>query len=115
MLRKAGAALNNFARKVDDDYSEAIMNMYLGPKGNERSYADNPVLGTAAAVLGTFGGGTPASHMRGNSFEKGAAISSLLARYAAPGVGITLAGKGLYDISQNMMGGEQTSGTVMPQ
>ncbi len=40
--------------------------------------------------------------------------SNMASRYAMPIGGLTAAGVGLYDVTTSMMGGEQTSGTVMP-
>ena len=109
-VRKAGDKL----RSVDDNYSKAIVDMYIGKEGDERSYADNPLLGTAAGVASVFAGGTPLSGMSGSSLEKGAAITSALAKYGAPLAGVGLATKGAYDMAVALGSGEQTPGTVMP-
>ena len=40
--------------------------------------------------------------------------ANVASRYALPAGGVTLAGKGLYDLTQMMMD-QQTSGTLEPQ
>ena len=88
-LRKAG----DFLRKKDNEYSEGIVNMYMGPKENPRSYTDNPVLGAASGIAATFAGGTPLK-------DGGvAAYTSAAAKYVAPVAGVTLAGKGILDLT----------------
>ena len=44
----------------------------------------------------------------------GLLATNVASRYALPAAGVTLAGKGLYDLTQMMMG-QQTSGTIDPQ
>ena len=48
------------------------------------------------------------------AFTAGVMGANIASRYGLPAGGLTLAGKGMYDIIQNSIGGEQTSGTVMP-
>ena len=89
-LRKAG----NKLREMDDAYSGKIVDMYMGTKEKPREYTDNPVLGTAAGMGAIFGGGTPLK-------DGGvAAYTSAAAKYVAPIAGVTLAGKGIYDLTQ---------------
>lgn len=94
-IRKAGA----FLSKMDNAYSDKITDMYMGTASNPRSYTENPVLGTAAGLASIYGGGTPLS-MRGSNEATGSAYTSAAARYGAPLAGVTLAGKGIYDLAQ---------------
>ena len=97
-LRKAGQAINRF----DEGYSQKIVDMYMGPEDKPRSYADNPVLGTAAGIGAIFGGGTPVNRVDiiGDRddirlMEDVAAVSSALAKYGAPLAGAGLALEGI--------------------
>ena len=107
MLRKAGDKL----RSVDDAYAEKVANMYL-PDGLPRDIG-----GPQAAARGigaAFLGGVPVSSFGDNAATNAAVITGALSRYAAPAAGITLAGKGIYDMAVALGSGEQTPGTVMP-
>ena len=99
-LRKAGEALSNFFTKVDDAYSAKIVDMYMGPKDNPRSYTDNPMLGAAAGMAAAFGGGMPLSKIKEMQHRENkiAAATGAVAKYGAPAVGIGMAVKGAADI-----------------
>ena len=97
-LRKAGDLLN----RLDQGYSQKIVDMYMGPEDKPRSYTDNPVLGTAAGIGAIFGGGTPMKRMditgdndRRSLMENSAAVSSAVAKYGAPLAGAGLALQGI--------------------
>lgn len=105
-VRKAGDRL----RQMDNAYASRITDMYMGSAENPRSYAENPVLGTAAGLASIYGGGTPLS-MRGSNEASGSAYVSAAARYGAPIAGVTLAGKGIYDLSQ--LGQEEEDDKLM--
>ena len=94
-VRKAG----DYLRQMDDMYSGKIIDAYMGTADNPRSYTENPVLGTAAGLASIYAGGTPLS-MRGNNEAAGSAYTSAIAKYGSPLAGVTLAGKGIYDLSQ---------------
>lgn len=94
-FRKAGQKL----REIDDAYSRKIVDMYVGPEGNSREYMQNPVLGAAAGIASVFAGGTPVSALKkGSNVEKGAALSSAAAKYAAPAAATGLAAYGVADV-----------------
>lgn len=94
-FRKAGQKL----REIDDAYSKSIVDMYVGPEGSTREYMSNPVAGTVAGIASVFAGGTPLSQLKtGSSVEKGAALSSAAAKYAAPAAAAGLAAYGVADI-----------------
>ena len=100
-LRKAGDLLN----KLDQGYSQKIVDMYMGPEDKPRSYTDNPVLGTAAGIGAIFGGGTPicctgitGENGRRSVMEQSAAISSAVAKYGAPLAGAGLALQGISEV-----------------
>lgn len=104
-LRKAGEALANLDRR----YADAIMDRYADPND------PNPDL--IKGLIGMYAGGMPISlgytPSPGNAGPvRNAQISSAIARYAMPAAGVTLAGKGLYDIALALS--QQTDGTVSP-
>ena len=88
-LRKAGSKF----LELDDAYSGMVVDMYMGSKKNPRDYVDNPLLGASAGMGAVFGGGTP---LRDNNV---AAYTSAAAKYVAPVGGVTLAGKGILDLT----------------
>ncbi len=97
-IRKAGEAL----RKFDDKYADAL-------------YVDN---GTELFQMGhvmSLGDIARQSPFPGNKAANAALTAANFAsRYALPAGAVTLAGKGLYDITQMIMP-QQTSESVMPQ
>ena len=94
-LRKAGRALSNF----DDKYADAAWN------------EDVPELFQVGHVV-SLGMPGPTGHNVGDAAIKAANFAS---RYALPAGGVTLAGKGLYDLTgMFIQENEQTSGTLMP-
>lgn len=105
-VRKAGDFLN----KMDAAYSNKIIDMYMGTADNPRSYTENPLLGTAAGLASIYGGGTTMA-MRGNNDVPGSAYTSAAAKYVAPLAGVTLAGKGIYDLAQ--LGQEEENDKIM--
>ena len=104
-IRKAGVAL----ARMDDAYSNKIVDLLMGPKENPRRFTENPVLGTGAGIGAIFGGGTSVRQgMKGDNATKGAAISSAAVRYGAPGLALGLAGQAAIDLGSN----QQSSGTL---
>ena len=104
-LRRAGEALANFDRA----YAYKIMDRYVDPND------PNPDL--VRELIGAHAGGVPIAlgytPSPGNIGPmRNAQISSAIARYGMPAAGITLAGKGLYDIALGLS--QQTEGTVSP-
>ena len=94
-LRKAG----KFATKADEGFSSGIVNMYMGTDENPRSYADNPMLGTAAGLAAIYLGGTPMSARGKKEAAPGAAYTSAAAKYGATTAGVTAAGMALIDLT----------------
>ena len=111
-LRMAGKKLQD----IDDKYSDKIAAMYEG--ANE-----------GVAFLGTaIGGGMPS--FRGPAISEGgnSALEKTLAyalpaintvpKYVLPAVGVTLAGKALFDmgvmIGDTVAANQQTDGTIRP-
>ena len=92
----------NKLREIDDAYSKRIMNMYMGKEGSERQV--HPLLDAALAAAGTYMGGTAYSQMDDHPAYKVSAHTSGVAKYAAPVVGVTLAGKALMDLTSSMSG-----------
>lgn len=99
-LRKAGDLLN----RLDEGYSQKIVDMYMGPEDKPRSYTDNPVLGTAAGIGSVFGGGTPLRRADDQlddrdiqTMQNVAAVTSAVAKYGAPLAGAGLALQGISD------------------
>lgn len=99
-LRKAGKALQKF----DQAYSDKIVEMYAGPKDKERGYMEHPVFGTLAGMGAAYGGGTPMSDRGGLETAPGAAYTSAAAKYAAPVVGVTMAGMAVLDLTARFGG-----------
>lgn len=99
-LRKAMDALKNF----DDAYSEKIVNMYMGDGS-----VDNPLQSAAAGLASIYLGGTPYSKMNDHPAYKVSAHTSGAAKYVAPVVGVTLAGKGIMDLTEQF---QQTDSTL---
>ena len=113
-LRKAGEAISNTAKNIDEGYSKKIVDMYMGPEDNPRRYTENPLLGSLAGAGAVFGGGTPMSSYGNSPSESIAAVTGAAARYAVPAAGLAAAGKALLDLTVLMDPNEQTSGTLMP-
>ena len=96
-LRKAGAAIRSF----DDAYSEKIRGMYDNA---------NPAVQAAGYMVG---GGHPslrraepegAEGIVGKALEYGIPAVNAVPKYVLPAAGVTLAGQGLYDLT-NQFGG----------
>ena len=110
-LRKAGDAVGRFAkgqveelgrdiRKFDDAYAAKVGDL-----------TDNPFVKMTSGFPVTY---APAGTMQEKAVGYGILGANAAARYALPAGGVTLAGKGLYDLTQMMMG-QQTSGTIDPE
>lgn len=95
-LRKAGQSVRNF----DDAYAA---------KAAEAT--DNPFVKMTSGFPVTY---APAGSMKEQAVGYGILAANAAARYALPAGGVTLAGKGLYDLTQLMMD-QQSSGTIEPQ
>ena len=107
-LRKAG----HFLQKVDDAYSARIADMYAGA---------NPGVQAAAYVAG----GAHPSFRRGEVEGEGIAARAMeyaipaanaVPKYVLPTVGVTLAGKALFDMGMALGAAakQQTEGTLEP-
>ena len=78
--RRAGEIL----RSVDNKYADAVVDMFMGKKGQERTYGGNPAVQAAAGTAATYLGGTPLSARGLEGTAPGAAYTSAAARYGAP-------------------------------
>ena len=105
-LRKAGRKLE----ELDHAYAEKITDMYTG--GGKR-YGQ---FESGARMFGAaFLGGVPISkrYLRGEEGAPNAVIAlNAAVRYGAPAIGITLAGKGIMDLTAAY--NQQTAGTLEP-
>ena len=125
-LRKAGTMLREF----DDSYAQKIQDMYI-PSDVAELREKHPVDVTIRAGLQAVLGGQPARDMKlglkpefennraaqavERSLSLGVPAISTAVRYGAPVAGVTLAGKGLIDLTgMFIQENEQTSGTIMP-
>ena len=90
-------------REFDDDYSRRIVEMWNGKDGS-RVAKDNPLLSATQAIGSTFLGGTPYSMVDEDPVYKYSVHTSGAAKYVAPVVGVTLAGKALLDLTEGMRG-----------
>ena len=109
-LRKAGDAVGRFAKGQVEELGRDIRKF-------DDAYAAKVAEGAHPLVQMTSG--FPITYApEGTAAEKAAAYGMLgvnaAARYALPAGGVTLAGKGLYDLTQTMMS-QQTSGTIDPE
>ena len=95
-LRKAGGAIRSF----DDAYAAKAAEV-----------TDNPFVKMTSGFPVTY---APEGTMKEKAVGYGILGANAAARYALPAGGVTLAGKGLYDLTQMMMD-QQTSGTLEPQ
>ena len=125
-LRKAGTMLREF----DDSYAKKVQEMYI-PSDVAELREKHPVDVSIRAGLQAVLGGQAARDMKlglkpgfeDNIFAQGAeralslgvpAISTAV-RYGAPVAGVTLAGKGIIDLTGMLIqDNEQTGGTLMP-
>ena len=122
LQRKAGDALKGLGKRVrqfDDAYSKKIGNMYepllVDKQGNAKV---NSLVGMTIAMASQLGGGAPSSRPLGATRTEGlkgiygaldagltAATNygvpavSAMSKYGAPALGVTLAGKGIIDLT----------------
>jgi len=78
--------------------------MYMGDGD-----VQNPLQSAAAGLASIYLGGTPYSKMNDHPAYKVSAHTSGAAKYAAPIVGVTLAGKGIMDLTEQF---QQTDSTL---
>ncbi len=106
-LRKAGDAVGQFLGDMDQNYANAAY---------RESIPDNLQRGHALAIreIGPSVDMGDELHWKvlGGLAQGGLTAANVASRYALPLGGVTLAGKGLYDLTAGM--NEQTSGTLMP-
>ena len=94
-LRTAGASLREFDNAYAARVSDGAHPLVQMTSGFPITYAPAGTAAEKAAAYGMLG-------------------VNAAARYALPAGGVTLAGKGLYDLTQMMMN-QQSSGTIDPQ
>ena len=97
-LRKAGEAIRDF----DYAYAQKVMN------------SDAPVVVKVTSGVPLFHSFEGIHNATEQAAATGLKAASAASRYALPAGGVALAGKGLYDLTQMMMG-QQTSGTISPE
>ena len=97
-LRKAGTTL----RDLDYAYAQKVMN------------SDAPVMVKVTSGVPLFHSFEGIHNATEQAAATGLKAASAASRYALPAGGVTLAGKGLYDLTQMMMG-QQTTGTISPE
>lgn len=94
-LRKAGSSLREFDDAYAAKVAEGAHPLVQMTSGFPITYAPSGTAAEKAAAYGMLG-------------------VNAAARYALPAGGVTLAGKGLYDLTQMMMN-QQSSGTISPE
>ena len=111
-IRMAGKALRDF----DQAYVDKILSNRSADMPKSQAAFQDLTTGIPLANVYKYPneGETFIERAGTEAFTAGVMSANIASRYGLPAGGITLAGKGLYDISQNLLGGEQTSGTVMP-
>ena len=118
-LRKAGEGIRNF----DDAYSQKLYDTIDGI--SESRFKDRDPNAVENAIYGAVHlGSSPVTYLgdksAGPGYEDRNMAQRLVepvagtAKYVLPAVGITAAGKGLYDLSQMLSDDQQTSGTIAP-
>ena len=111
LLRKAG--------ELDERYAKAIDNRFGYSKGKGGVVGGLAGLTSAVPIKDVFNrpGNNPEGvkeHLINAAMEGGVAGANIAARYALPAGGVTLAGVALYDMTQQLMGNQQSTGAVMP-
>jgi len=102
LLRKAGQGLSN----LDTQYANALINDRI-PDPMDR--------GHTMAISEAMKSGYEGNAVLSGLIKGGLVTSNVAARYALPLGGMTLAGKGLMDLTGMFVGeNEQTSSTIMP-
>ena len=78
--RRAGEIL----RSVDNKYADAVVDMFMGKKGQERTFGGNPAVQATAGMGAIYLGGTPWEARGSLNTAPGSAYTSAAARYGAP-------------------------------
>jgi len=105
MLRKAGQSIVDF----DKRYAQRV-ERDMG--GVEKSPLRVMLGGTELSAPAAATGDTPMEKLIAQGLLAGTYASNVGYRYGLPAAGVTLAGKGLYDLTQGM--NQQTEGTLNP-
>jgi hypothetical protein len=126
-LRKAGDAVGQFFVDRDREYATRVVDDSQGMLAMTQLLGGSPIAPVNVATAKELaeigartepGGGPigmgPIRRHQAVEYGLGAGIlaTNLGYRYGLPAAGVTLAGKGLYDLTAGM--NEQTSGTLMP-
>ena len=122
-FRKAGDKLQGVGEAIqrfDQGYSDKINAMYKGAPGQVRGAAalvggGSPAF-KKASVQRPYGPETVMDRTQRQVVEYGVPVANAAVKYGLPAAGVTLAGKGLIDIStalaQPGMNDQQTEGTM---
>ena len=105
LLRKAGQGIIDFDRR----YAERV-ERDMG--GVNKSPIRVMLGGTPLSAESEFTGDTRLERIIAGGALAGAYATNAAYRYGLPAAGVTLAGKGLYDLTQGM--NQQTEGTLNP-
>ena len=108
LLRKAGQSMMDFDRRYADRAAKD-MNAYATPMGGVRGMLGGNAL---ADIAQGFEADTLKEKMMGYGMQAGMMATNAGYRYGLPAAGITLAGKGLYDLTMGL--NQQTEGTLPP-
>ena len=114
-LRKAGSAFGNF----DEKYANAVFDGTGGDNAMKTFFGNVGMTARAAPIKeldrffptseyearGGYGPRDAASQRVGQSMDAGLIAANIASRYLLPAGGITLAGKGLYDLTIGFGGG----------
>ena len=110
-IRMAGQRIFEAARKFDDKYSLAINRMYERTN-NPAAWAmgamiggGHPSLRKGAMTAGDFGEyGEPHRQIAANMMNYALPAVAAVPKYVLPATGVTLAGKGIYDLATGNVG-----------
>lgn len=109
-IRMAGQRIFEAARKFDDDYSARINRMYENQNPGVRVAAamlggGHPTLRKGAFTAGELGGyGQPAKELGAEVLNYALPAMAAVPKYVLPATGVTLAGKGIYDLATGNVG-----------
>ena len=109
-IRMAGQKIFEAARRFDDGYSARINRMYENQNPAVRVTAamlggGHPTLRKGAFSPGDLGGyAEPAKKLGATMLNYGLPAVAAVPKYVLPATGVTLAGKGIYDLATGNVG-----------
>ena len=105
-------------RHIDDAYSAKIANMYAGqhPLVQAGAYMGggaHPSFRKSEIAQGVYGPETLPQRYSREAMQYAIPIANAVPKYVLPAAGVTLAGKALIDLANQL--GQQTQSAIMPE